>query len=317
VLLIAAAALPLTAFAQEPVVVDAHLSPTRATVGDHLTLSVTVEHEADTTIELPGAEAAFAPLELVEATPPEVHSLGDDHAETRLTFVLTAFQTGDLTVPPLAIDYRTGGGDVASLTTPSLPLVVDSVIPSGQTPDEIRDLKPQAALAGAGVPVWVWATLVTAGCLIVTAATYVVMRYALREPEAEPPAPPPPQPPDETARAELDRLAGLDPQGPNELRESYRHLAACLRRYLSDRFGFPAFAMTTQELEGRMRELGVETWPARLIGGLLQECDAVQFAKYVPAPERARTDLTTAYEIVELTRSRSAPPEEVEAKEGG
>lgn len=316
-LMAAAAALPATVLSQEPVLVDAHLSPTRATVGDRLTLSVTIEHERDTAIEPPGAEAAFAPLELVEATPPEMRSLGHGRAETRLTFILTAFQTGDLTVPPLAIQYRDGGGDVGSLVTPALALVVDSVIPSGQAPEEIRDLKPQAVLAGGGVPAWVWATLVTAGCLIVTLATYLLMRYALREPVPEPSDPPRPQPPDEIARAELDRLAGLDPQGPDQLRECYRRLAACLRRYLSDRFGFPAFAMTTQELERRMRELGVETWPARLISGLLQECDAVQFAQYVPAPERARADLITAHEIVELTRPKGAPTEGVEAKGSG
>ena len=39
------------------------------------------------------------------------------------------------------------------------------------------------------------------------------------------------------------------------------------------------------------------------MAGLLNQCDAVVFAQYRPAPDRADADLTAAYEIVEMSRA--------------
>ena len=63
-----------------------------------------------------------------------------------------------------------------------------------------------------------------------------------------------------------------------------------------------AFAMTTRELGDQILNRGVDRWQARLVSGLLSQCDAVVFAGYRPALERADTDLTAAYEIVEMSR---------------
>jgi hypothetical protein len=62
-----------------------------------------------------------------------------------------------------------------------------------------------------------------------------------------------------------------------------------------------------------MRNLGHDRWQVRVAGGLLTQCDAVVYARYRPAAERADADLTAAYEIVEMSRpeERAAAPEEV------
>jgi hypothetical protein len=92
-----------------------------------------------------------------------------------------------------------------------------------------------------------------------------------------------------------------------EVVEHYRLLGACIRRYLTQRFGFPAVALTTGELERYMEARGVERWPARLVVGLLNECDAVIYARYVPAAPRVEADNAMAYEIVD-TLDGVAPP---------
>ncbi len=84
-------------------------------------------------------------------------------------------------------------------------------------------------------------------------------------------------------------------------------IAAVVRRYLSERIGFNAHALTTEELERRMTANGVDRWQARLVGGLLERCDAAVYAHRFPDPASADHDLTVAYEIVELSRP-GAPP---------
>jgi hypothetical protein len=50
----------------------------------------------------------------------------------------------------------------------------------------------------------------------------------------------------------------------------------------------------------------VERWQARLVGGLLERCDAAVYAGQRPDPASADHDLTVAFEIIELARPRAS-----------
>jgi hypothetical protein len=100
---------------------------------------------------------------------------------------------------------------------------------------------------------------------------------------------------------------GLELLAKGELVEHYRLLAACIKRYLTERYGFPAVTLTTGELERQMEQRGVDRWPARLVCGLLNECDSVVYARYQPAPVRAEADNAMAYEIIETMDGAPAP----------
>jgi hypothetical protein len=71
--------------------------------------------------------------------------------------------------------------------------------------------------------------------------------------------------------------------------------------------------MTTTELKRSMTDFGVDRWQARLVGGLLTESDAVNFAQYVPARARCEQNLEMAYQIVDAAdpaieqRAEAAP----------
>jgi hypothetical protein len=112
--------------------------------------------------------------------------------------------------------------------------------------------------------------------------------------------------PEDIARAELERIASLSLLEQGDLGTFHRLIAGVVRRYLSDRYAFPAFALTTTELQIRMVGHGVDHWQARLVSGLLRECDEVVYAGYHPAYARADGNLTTAFEIVEMTRPAPA-----------
>jgi len=107
---------------------------------------------------------------------------------------------------------------------------------------------------------------------------------------------------EDIARAALDELAAGGIPSLRTLKDYYAALSVVVRRYLTARFEFPAFALTTAEMEGRMTGEGIDRWQARLVTGLLVECDAVRYAQYIPAQQRARDDLGLAYEIVEVGR---------------
>jgi hypothetical protein len=282
-----------------PVIASVTIEPSTATVGDRLTYRIAVDHDPATTVDAPGFDAVFPGLELVDVPPPRADDRGDTE-RTTFTYTLTSFQTGEITIPPQTITYGGAAGDGALRTAP-ITVTITSVLAPGDT--GLRPLKPQLDLPDAAPPPIVPALFVAAFAAL-TALGYVLVARAIAirplplpsarlRPQAERPA-------HETARAELDALVA-ERLADSDVAAYYACLAAIVRRYLSERFAFPAYAMTRTEIERAMTSAGIDRWPARLTANLFEQCDAAQFAGFTPARERRTADLTAAREIITLT----------------
>jgi len=276
--------------------VTVSVDKTRVTVGDPINLTVTVRHAPNVTIGTTSIDDQLGKLEPLGSQPADERSVGGD-LELRLRYTVAIFETGTIPVPQFAISYTLPDG-TQGLATPSTPLsiTVESIIPAGENPTDIKGLKPQFTMSvptsvnwelAAGIAGIVLALVLSGGL-----AAFVLLRRGRGAPQEHPT-------PALAARAELDRILALDLPAKGELAEHYRLLAGCIRRFLTERYGFAAVALTTAELEQQMEARGVDRWPARLVCGLLNECDAVVYARYVPAPARAEADNAMAYEIVE------------------
>jgi hypothetical protein len=286
-----------------PEIASLSLTPTRATVGDRIQLTIEVDHNTSTMIEGPGADADFGQFELIEIAEPRDEARTGT-VRTTLGYTLAAFAIGSVELPPLTLRWR-GDGE-GTLTTESEQIVIESVLVPGD--EELRPLKPQLDIADDAPPPIVPALYVAIFAAL-TAFGYVLVARAIRErPDAPAPAVPrPAHTPAERARASLDALAGTHADAPAH----YASIAAIVRRYLSERYGFAAYAMTRRELQRHMTREDLGRWPARLVANLLEQCDAVQFAGFTPAPERAVADLTAAYEIVDLTEPQAETTEQL------
>jgi hypothetical protein len=60
-------------------------------------------------------------------------------------------------------------------------------------------------------------------------------------------------------------------------------------------------------MERGMMRAGIDRFVSRVTANLLEQCDAVQFARFRPPPERIDADLTAAYEIVQMTAVPAEP----------
>jgi hypothetical protein len=291
--------------APPPAIVSVAADPSRATVGDRITLTIVVDHDDATTVEGAGFGADAGEFEIVAVAPPRTEP-HNGVSRTTIAYTLTAFRTGDLTIPPQTIAYRGPDGNGTMTTGPTTVQIV-SVLAPGET--DLRPLKPQIDLKEPA-PSPVVPALFVAAMAALTAFGYFLVRRAVGiHPTAAVVPAPAPEPPSarEMARAALDAIAGAD-LASTDPAEYYAQIAATVRAYLSARFAFPAYAMTRSELERDAAGAHIERWPARLIANLLEQCDAVEFAAFRPAPERRAADLTAAYEIVELTADTGGAP---------
>jgi hypothetical protein len=305
--LLTLALLPSSAHAQTPASFELTLEPTTATVGDRLTLTITATHAQDDRIDAPENPVTFGSLDVLDIRRPVTVDAGDGLQETRFVYVVAAFKTGFLEAEPVEVAAFVDGReqratlDVAAVT-------IESVLPDGEP--EVRDLAGPLAPPPGPSGWWLWATLSSAAFVGLSIVTIVLARAAVtRRPPGRREAP---QPPDATARAALDALdaSGLIERG--DYLAYYRQLASVLRRYLSERYHIPASALTPDELAARLDQAGVDRWPARLAENILRQCDAVLFARYEPARERAEADLASAYEVLELT---AEPPQPAAARQ--
>jgi hypothetical protein len=306
-LLVLALAVPTAA--QSPVSARAAISQDSVTVGDRIRVTVTVTLPADAQADITALEQQFGDLELLFVGLPSEKPLTDGRKEVLLTYDVAAFRTGAAQLPPLTVQVRLASGEPASAATAALPITVNSVIPPGENPTDVRDLKPQVSLPAGGGIARRTVALIVAAVAVTLAAALLVVRWLRRPRVVMMPLPQAPPSPESIARAELDRIAALGLLERGDPKQFHALLAACIRRYLSDRYGFHAYAMTTTELRRSMGGYGVDRWQARLVTGLLTESDAVNFAQYVPARPRCEANLEMAYQIIDAGEPDvEAPP---------
>ena len=301
--------LTMPAAAQQPVTLHAAIDRDVVTVGDRIRATVTLTLPADAQADLTALETQFGELELLVVGLPQDTLLGDGRREVKVTYEVAAFRTGAVELPVLSLPVRLPDGATVSPSTSPLAVTVESVIPPDENPTDVRDLKPQISYPLASGISRRSIALAIAAVALALALTLILLRWLRRPRPVVAPLPEAPLSPEAAARAELDRIAGLGLLEQGDIKQFHALLAACVRRYLTARYNFPAFAMTTTELRRRMEDYGVGRWQARLVVGLLTESDAVNFAQYVPARTRCEQNIEVAYQIVDAGEPvREQPP---------
>ena len=299
---------PRAAVAQQPPApilgVEVTMNRRDPSIGDRLVLTLRVRHRADVAVTAtPEAPA------LIEFGKPAVTTLAmpDDVVQTTVIWTVQPFVIGRVRLSPFPVAWVTQDGRAGRFQVQPPEF---EVIPI-RAPDDtgLRPLKDPVAVPG-GPPVWLRPTLIALAvlaslALVAGAAVLMVRRVRpLIRPRGALESGPAPVPvtAESSARASLDDVAGMTLVGPAAFEQYYGTIAVVVRRYLSERIGFNAHALTTEELEQRMTANGVDRWQARLAGGLLERCDAAVYAHRFPDPASADHDLTVAYEIGELSR---------------
>ena len=271
-------------------------------LGERTRLTVTVTHGDDLLISASEPRQGEA-LQLLDAPPPVSTPAGDGEVVTVFSYLLAGFALGELAPGAVRVSWLHTDGAAGSIELAAPALIVRSTLTAGDT--ELRPLKPQIGIEGAP-PAWRRPASVAALAVVVlgagVAAWVVRVRRRRTPPEAVEATP---SGPEVAARRLLDRLVAARPLEHGDFDGYYGTISTVVRGFLEERFGFRATALTTVELQSRMVDRGVDRWQARLVGGLLDRCDAAVYARRYPDPLSADHDLTVAYEIVELSRPPS------------
>jgi hypothetical protein len=269
-------------------------------IGDRVELLVTVRVERGDDrhhVRFQAWGETLGAAEVLAVAPIEELPGPDDSTLYRQRLVLTLFQLGEVTLPPVEATVIDGDGETP-LTSVSTKLTVRSVLPEDAAEIEAKPPAPPRR-PDLGRPFWWAASALALTCLVAL--------IALRRQTGD----------DDAATEERSRLAPME-----EFRRSlaalrveskpvplHAELSLAVRRYLGRALSFQALESTTTEVRRKLREHQLPADVIRGTGDLLSACDMVKFARRNVDLTEARSRLDAAETIAGGVAAATAVPE--------
>jgi len=261
------------------------------TVGDVLTLTLTVNHPRDHHVVFPDVPREWGEFEVRRTTylPTEVGE--DDSLRSAMSIEAVLFQPGVHPTPELSVAVRRPNGSVINRPVRPIAIEVASVLSSGA--NELKDIRPQAEVPFPTTWPWMFGGLTGAAILILVGIYY--WRRMLTEVTVQPQQVLTPL---EHALLALDKIEAQDLPRQGRYLEHYGLVADCLRSYLFGQFRIPARELTTEQSISVLDRRPVPPNDVRDLGEVLGEADLVKFARLAPELSNARAAVVTARRVV-------------------
>jgi len=295
-----------------PVLLTAEVNRAEATTGDTITYTVTLDRDPDVAVEPPEVFSriqGFKVSDIKEEGPLK----RDGRWIHRQIFGLRAFKVGSYILPALSVQWTREDGERITVGAPQIFIEIKTVLDPASEKEDIADIKPPVSPP---VDYKVLRRPAAALGLLLFLAGVGYWFYRRRQATRQimPPAPPS----WEVARAELTALQKRDLARAGDARTYCYELSEIFRRYLENRFLFPALEETTEEILASFRDAPVPHGrPQDIARRLLTEADQVKFAKHLPTELQAEELLQSARAFIDATVPSSNPSPGENAEEVG
>ena len=251
-------------------------------IGDTVTVQVTATPGEG--VQAPTLPAKIGVFDLLGVT------RADSAGAAQLRIHVTSFETGNHTLPSLAIPVRTSGR-VDSLRTPAYQISVESLLPADTT--AIDTLTVREARGPIDLPQkFLWGTFIGYVLFLTALVGFAWLLYRkLTKKPAELPAfttKAPPRLPEVVALESLDQIASKGYVARGLYKEHYTEVMDVLRTYIEARHEVEALDRTTFELMQELTRTSLDPANRTRLLQLLDEADLVKFAKYSPQPDAAQ-----------------------------
>jgi hypothetical protein len=283
-----------------PVSVSTRVSPDIFTLGDIATYSITVQHDPDFHPSAPVIEAPKG-LEFIEhgeSAPQEIN--GQTVQEYWYKFRID--DTGKLTLPSVKLafnapDQKETGKDIqGTILAPEVSFEVQSLLSIAGNPEGIHDIKP---LEEYPLP---WLNYFWIALAVLTFLAFFYFLWCKWKSRPFPfnlPLPVPPLTATELAFKELQILKNKEWLKIGRTQEHFFELSEIFRRYLENRYQFPAREWTTEEITAHFKYSSSLSDNLKLKArSILTQTDRVKFAK----AEQAVDEMPSIINFIEEAR---------------
>jgi len=278
---------------ETPVIAKVFVDRTKITVGDRINLRIVVTKSPKTEL------LQFNPFSSSEIF--EVKDYKKLKTKKRFgrelqefKYVITSYTVGSQAISPLRILYKDISGNTAVVLTDTISISVESVLKGETAAADIKDIKPPLSMRS-----YLFFYIFI---LVIIAVVYFYIRMKKKtkngffDPEEKTGSP------YELALEMLKKLEAMELVEKGDIKQHYIILSEILRHYIEGRYAMPAIERTTNEIYQAMRAKEIERKHCILIKELLEQCDLIKFAKFVPEKKVSTQDMQRSYEIIETTK---------------
>lgn len=294
------------------VTVDASIDSFQLFIGEQAKIKLEVSYDAGKRLKLPPlTKTLMEGVEIVDKQLPDTQYLnnGKRLLVTEI-YTITSFDSALYTIPPFEVTvdgkpYYSKELALKVLTIPVDTTKVDSFFGPKTIWDTPLTFKE-----------WAWLiVLLLLVCGTAVLVIYFINRYVKNKPIIRIVKVVPPLPAHVKALNEIERIKQEKLwERENNPKQYYTELTDVLRTYMSDRYGFNAMEMTSDEIIAKLRSLQDKEALHELIT-LLETADLVKFAKHNPLMNENDMNLVNAIDFVNETKQPEAEQKPQETKE--
>lgn len=224
---------------------------------------------------------------------------------------ITSFDSGYFTIHPLNFKLtHKGTSRIDTLSTQMLYLhVYTPMVDTTKAFKAIKGPISEPYTFGEIIP---WVLLVLIGIAAIIFLTLFIQRRKKNKPMFVR-KPKPKLPPFEQAIKKLEELRLSRIWQSGKLKIYYTDITDIMKEYFTDRFGFDAYEMTSDEILDQLKEEKINKQAMTKLKETLELSDLVKFAKAAPSPLENETSLNYCVDFVNETKN--PPPVEEETQE--
>jgi hypothetical protein len=307
-------------------------------IGDTVSLNIDLEWESGVELKPVATRETLGSFIVRDIRQGMVRPAGDGFGR-RVSILLTIFETGEHTIPSVPVLFTAADGTVGRVETEPVDILVESVLAEGS--EDIRDIKPPLrvrkrwkeiilsyalllGLAGAAATSVlvsvrkkseieaavrkIWWKIAGPVCAFVAWLIALLSRRGAQEPRAyDIEIRAPDIPPEQAALAELARIEALRLIEQGLIKDLYTLVSEVLRRYIERKYGVLAMELPTSYIMRAIADRGIMSDCSGDAHEVLEECDLVKFAKYIPPDDTAMTLIPRTRDIVRTTSDTGTP----------
>ena len=273
-------------------------------VGDFINYTLEVRADKNIQVTTPFIRDSLKNVEIIKELEPLTKE-ENNIKSTTFGFILSYYDSASITIPPIAIRYKTPGDSQEIIVlSNSVTFNVHKVKVLQQA--EIKDVKEPITIRLD----WKLILLITLISLLILAlAIYFYLRYKKKKVEHPVKKKIIRIPAHVRALAALNNLEGEQLWQKGKVKEYHTDVTGIIRGYFEERFNLPALELTTAEQMQQLRKVSAAENILEETNQFLNNADLVKFAKFNPLPSVNDEMMKQAKDIV--TKTIPKEPEKV------
>ncbi|AFH49761.1 Hypothetical protein IALB_2056 [Ignavibacterium album JCM 16511] len=268
-------------------------------IGDYINFTLSIKHSDNVRLVTPFFRDSLKKFEIIKEFPVEKKK-NDDRNEIIYKYVLSYFDSAEVTIPQIRIFYRTKADTTLQFVqSDSLTLRIHKL--SVKVEEDIKDVKPPERIPFDWLTLVIWILIAV---VVLVAAFFIYKKYFYKKKVEEVVKPKIVLPAHEEALMKLDQLDREQLWQKGYIKEYHSRITEIIREYFEKRFGLPALELPTSEQLVLLKRIPDAKQILELTESFLTNADLVKFAKFVPMDGVNSEMMKQAIEIVNRTAQK-------------